>query len=102
MERAKKRVEALYEKGVKNAYIYGEKDILYDSSTGKGGLNVFYLLEDKPEIYGLPPSPKIPSKSVFKTSTLSILSAFLIGLAGIFSFRDKRIREVQKNEGIKR
>lgn len=101
MERAKKRVATLHERGVKEAYIYGDKDILYDPATEKGGLNVFYLLVDKPEVYGLPANPQIPSKTVPKSSAFSILTAFIVGLIGIFSFRDKRIREIQKNENLR-
>lgn len=98
IERAKKRVEVLHERGVKNAYLYGQgtgeygEKILQDSRTGKGGLNVFYLLEDKPEVYGLPPSPQIPHKTVFASSVFSIVAALLVGLAGIFSFRERGMR----------
>jgi len=104
-ERAKKRLEGLHERGVKEAYLYGqgagdygEGNILYDSSRQKGGLNVFYLLVDRPEVYGLPSSPKIPKKSVPKSSAFSILSAILVGLAGIFSFRDRRMQAIQREE----
>jgi formate dehydrogenase iron-sulfur subunit len=27
-----------------------------------GGLNAFFLLVDRPEVYGLPPDPKMPSR----------------------------------------
>src|ERR671937_76250 len=48
--RADQRVAALQQAGQKDAYIYGKEDIV-------GGLNAFFLLLDKPEVYGLPSSP---------------------------------------------
>ncbi len=52
----KSRVQALQAKGANNAYLYGEKEM--------GGLHVMYVLEDKPEVYGLPAAPRIPEVSV--------------------------------------
>jgi formate dehydrogenase iron-sulfur subunit len=57
-ERAKQRVEHLHEIGLKEAYLYGESA---ESQPGTGGLNAFFLLVDKPEVYNLPPAPEVPT-----------------------------------------
>src|SRR4029077_6020226 len=57
-KRAQSRVESLQNQVVANAQLYGaDENIL-------GGLNSFYLLVDKPETYGLPSDPKVPSRMV--------------------------------------
>jgi formate dehydrogenase iron-sulfur subunit len=57
-ERAEKRVRKLHELGVTNAYLYGADA---ESQPGTGGLNAFFLLVDKPEVYNLPPDPVVPT-----------------------------------------
>lgn len=57
-ERAKQRVEHLHDTGLKEAYLYGESA---ESQPGTGGLNAFFLLLDKPEVYNLPPAPEVPT-----------------------------------------
>jgi formate dehydrogenase iron-sulfur subunit len=47
-ETANKRVALLHEQGIKEANLYGADDEVY------GGLNAFFLLMDKPEVYRLP------------------------------------------------
>jgi formate dehydrogenase iron-sulfur subunit len=56
--RARARVEHLHEMGVKEAYLYGADA---ESQPGTGGLNAFFLLVDKPEVYNLPPDPEVPT-----------------------------------------
>jgi len=83
-------VEQLHQDGENRAYLYGADEKML------GGLNSFYLLVDKPEVYGLPPDPKLPSRNLFRGSLFAMLGAILIGLAGIFNFRDRGGRgEVQ-------
>ena len=53
MAEGRKRVQALKDKGYKNAYLYGDKEV--------GGLHVMYVLDDSPEVYGLPVAPKVPA-----------------------------------------
>jgi len=48
-QRAQGRVDQLHQRGESRAYIYGDDSML-------GGLNSFYLLVDKPEVYGCPPT----------------------------------------------
>jgi formate dehydrogenase iron-sulfur subunit len=77
------RVGQLHERGEKRAYLYGAEEKML------GGLNSFFLLVDKPEVYGLPPDPKLPSRNVTPSSLWSALGAVVIGLMGIFSFRNR-------------
>jgi formate dehydrogenase iron-sulfur subunit len=58
-ERAHKRVEALHAAGVTDAYLYG---VDAENQPGTGGLNAFFLLVDKPEVYNLPPDPVAPRR----------------------------------------
>jgi formate dehydrogenase iron-sulfur subunit len=58
-ERARERVETLHERGVKEAYLYG---VDADNQPGTDGLNAFFLLVDRPEVYNLPPDPVVPTK----------------------------------------
>ena len=60
--RAQKRVEQLHQTGEKRAYLYGADEKML------GGLNSFYLLVDKPEVYGLPPDPKMPTRNLVSSS----------------------------------
>ncbi len=53
------RVEKLQSLGVKEAYLYG---VDAENQPGTGGLNAFFLLLDKPEVYNLPPDPVVPTK----------------------------------------
>ena len=54
-ERARKRVEVLHERGVTDAYLYGDVP-----SETYSELNSFYLLVDRPSVYGLPDVPRNP------------------------------------------
>jgi formate dehydrogenase iron-sulfur subunit len=82
--RADERVTQLHANGEKDAYIYGDENIL-------GGLNSFYLLVDEPEVYGLPANPKLPSKNLWPSSVLSMAGAAIIGALGLMSFRQRRM-----------
>jgi formate dehydrogenase iron-sulfur subunit len=54
-QRAKERVEELHRRGVPGAHLYGETP-----SETYSGLNSFYLLVDRPSVYGLPDKPVNP------------------------------------------
>ncbi|CAN5769852.1 4Fe-4S dicluster domain-containing protein [soil metagenome] len=60
-ERAEERVATLHERGVEAAYLYGVDAV---NQPGTQGLNAFFLLVDKPEVYNLPPDPVAPRKKV--------------------------------------
>src|SRR5262249_36507916 len=61
-KKAESRVTQLRREGVNAARLYGADEKVL------GGLNAFYLLVDKPETYGLPSSPRLPSRSVPRSS----------------------------------
>jgi formate dehydrogenase iron-sulfur subunit len=82
-QRAEERVAQLHRERVNEAYLYGADDKVL------GGLNAFYLLVDKPEIYGLPSDPKLPSRSVARSSFWSIFTAVMTGLGMLFAFRSR-------------
>jgi formate dehydrogenase iron-sulfur subunit len=90
--RATARVQQLQGMGVSKAYLYGADEKIL------GGLNAFYLLVDEPEVYGLPSSPRLPSRSVPPSSAFSIITALLMALAAVFSFRNRRGDEDEADE----
>jgi formate dehydrogenase iron-sulfur subunit len=81
--RARERVEQLHRAGQTEAYLYGADESVL------GGLNAFYLLVDRPETYGLPLNPQLPSRRVPRSSLWSVVTAFLAGLGMLFAFRDR-------------
>ncbi len=68
----KKRVAALQAKGWVNAYLYGDKEL--------GGLHVIYVLDDSPEVYGLPLNPQVPAAAVVWQNVIQPLGWVLGGL----------------------
>jgi formate dehydrogenase iron-sulfur subunit len=54
-EQASKRVEQLHERGVPQAYLYGDV-----ASETYSAMHSFYLLVDRPSVYGLPDAPFNP------------------------------------------
>jgi formate dehydrogenase iron-sulfur subunit len=78
---ARQRVAKLHENGMQEAYLYGADAA---SQPGTEGLNAFFLLVDKPEVYNLPPNPVVPTKTVKETWrsfgwTVAGLAAVAIG-----------------------
>ncbi|HLH38999.1 MAG TPA: 4Fe-4S dicluster domain-containing protein [Bryobacteraceae bacterium] len=57
--KARKRLEQLHQAGVHEAYLYGASA---EEQPGTEGLNAFFLLLDRPEVYNLPPDPVAPTK----------------------------------------
>jgi formate dehydrogenase iron-sulfur subunit len=91
-DRAQKRVEQLHQTGEKRAYLYGADEKVL------GGLNSFYLLVDKPEVYGLPPDPKMPTRNLESGTWFSALGAILVGLIGVINFRNRGARLAAREE----
>jgi formate dehydrogenase iron-sulfur subunit len=54
-----------------------------------GGLNSFFLLVDRPEVYGLPIDPRLPSRNLRWSTALSAAGALVVGLLGLFTFRER-------------
>jgi formate dehydrogenase iron-sulfur subunit len=77
------RLAQLRQQGMTKAELYGADDKIL------GGLNAFYLLPDKPEVFGLPPDPKLPSRSVARSAFWSIFTAFMTALGVLFTFRNR-------------
>jgi formate dehydrogenase iron-sulfur subunit len=87
-QRAERRVQQLHSGGETRAYLYGADEKIL------GGLNSFYLLVDKPEVYGLPRDPKLPSHNLFLSWVFSSLGAVVLGLFGLVSLRKRRMDEI--------
>jgi formate dehydrogenase iron-sulfur subunit len=85
--RAQKRADQLKGQGVA-AYLYGD-----DPNGALGGLNAFYLLIDKPEVYGLPANPQLPSRNLKKSGLLSVASAAVLGVLALVGIRKQRMDE---------
>lgn len=75
---ARKRVAELHELGMVEAYLYGEDAA---SQPGTQGLNAFFLLLDKPEVYNLPPDPVVPTRNARESWTS--FAAAVLGLAAV-------------------
>ncbi len=58
-ERAAGRLGVLREAGVAEARLYGA-----DEEDGVGGFGAFFLLLDRPEVYGLPPDPVVTTRDL--------------------------------------
>jgi formate dehydrogenase iron-sulfur subunit len=86
MALADRRVAELRAQGVP-AYIYGKEEIV-------GGLNCFFLLVDRPEVYGLPSRPELPSSNVPEGFAVSALTAGVLAVSGVVSFRKRRMDEM--------
>lgn len=82
------RVADLRAQGV-DAYIYGKDEIV-------GGLNCFFLLVDKPEVYGLPARPELPSKNIAAGFAGSAVAAAALAVTGIASFRHARMEKMSE------
>ena len=67
------RVQYLMSRGKSNANLYGENEL--------DGLHVMYVLEDSPDVYGLPVSPKVSSAAVAWKDVLQPVGWALGGLA---------------------
>lgn len=58
-QRAEHRVDALHAAGITDARLYGD-----GPDDGVGGTGAFFLLLDKPEVYGLPPDPIVTTRDL--------------------------------------
>jgi formate dehydrogenase iron-sulfur subunit len=92
-KKAVARVSQLHRQGVDKAHLYGADEKIL------GGLNSFYLLVDRPEVYGLPANPKLPSRSVPRSSLWAILTAILTTLGVLFAFRTRTQRHPEATPG---
>jgi formate dehydrogenase iron-sulfur subunit len=85
--RARRRVEQLRERGVAEAYLYGESAA---SQPGTEGLHAFFLLCDAPEAYNLPPDPVVPTTKIVQSwwaMAAGVLSLAALALGSVFTAR---------------
>ena len=80
---ARERQGILHERGVSEARLYGVDDDILD-----GGLNSFFLLLEKPEVYNLPENPPRPSNNVAPASFWTVVVGVLLALVGLVFFRE--------------
>ena len=81
-EMAVQRVGQLHARGVEEAYLYGVDEA---NQPGTEGLNAFFLLVDKPEVYNLPPDPVIPTKMVGGSWISTLLACMWMALMAVFA-----------------
>jgi len=82
-ERAAGRLEHLVETGGSRAQLYGA-----DPDDGVGGFGAFFLLLDRPEVYGLPPDPVVPTRDAGRVwrmagAAAGVLVAGIAALVGL-------------------
>ena len=85
---ADKRLAHLQQAGYGNAQLYGRDAKVY------GGLNAFFLLMDKPEVYGLPTgeSAQLPSRNNVGGYVGGLIAAALALVGGMIAIRRRRER----------
>ncbi len=86
-DRARKRVDQLHEGGLQEAYLYGEDKA---SQPGTEGLNAFFLLVDRPEVYNLPPDPVVPTKKAgdaWRSMGLAAVGLAVAAIGSVFASR---------------
>jgi formate dehydrogenase iron-sulfur subunit len=79
VERAKRRVVELHERGLETAYLYGAGDEGADQLAG--GLGAFFLLTEPPERFGLPAQADSPVQAAMPVATAAGLAAGAAALA---------------------
>ncbi|GAC1474194.1 MAG: 4Fe-4S dicluster domain-containing protein [Isosphaeraceae bacterium] len=85
-DRARHRVEQLHATGASDAYLYGADDKIL------GGLNAFYLLMDRPEVYGLPSADavRLPSRTVWPSALKSMATSLVMVLGAFLTFTRRK------------
>jgi formate dehydrogenase iron-sulfur subunit len=71
--------------GYGEANIYGYKEA--------GGLNVFYLFLDRPQVYGQTEAVVVPQRRLPVSSAVTIAGALALGGAALVSFRERGSKE---------
>ena len=85
LARARQRVDALHERGVPIAYVYGDRAV---GGTGKiDGLNAFFILTAPSEVYNLPRQPELPQRQVLPAFLATAGAALALGVAAYAALR---------------
>lgn len=85
--KADARLAQLKGLGQDKANIYGYSEA--------AGLNVFYLLLDRPSVYGQPENPVVPQRRLGFSTVVTALGAVFMGLAALISFRERGVRRAE-------
>ncbi len=84
-QRATRRVEQLRDAGVESARLYGD-----DPYDGVGGDGAFFLLLDRPEVYGLPPDPVVSTRDLAAMWRRAGAAALTMAIGAIAAFAGGR------------
>jgi len=84
-ERANARVEQLHQAGIMDARLYGN-----DPDDGVGGTGAFFLLLDKPEVYGFPPDPVVTTRDLPDMYGRAVAAAVTLLAGAAISFLGRR------------
>ncbi|RKQ37197.1 4Fe-4S dicluster domain-containing protein [Kocuria tytonis] len=79
LESAQQRVAQLHEQGRTEARLYGA-----NPKDGVGGTGSIFLLLDEPEVYGLPPDPRVPTADLprmYKRAGMAVAGMLALGVA---------------------
>ncbi len=86
--KARERLAQLHDRGVHDAYLYG---VDAENQPGTEGLNCFFLLVDRPEVYKLPPDPVAPAKKAPETwLAMAVAGVVMAGAAALAAARGAR------------
>jgi formate dehydrogenase iron-sulfur subunit len=86
--RAQLRVQDLQRQGESRAYLYGTPNDGHTEAIG--GLNAFFLLLDRPEVYRLPNHPVLPSRNNVSGWVSGWVSGLVALTLGALAFRKHR------------
>jgi formate dehydrogenase iron-sulfur subunit len=82
---AQRRVAELHAQGLTEARLYGAND-----KDGVGGTGSIFLLLDEPEVYGLPPDPRVPTADLPRMFNRAGLAAAGMLVAGALALLGRR------------
>lgn len=82
---AQDRVQQLRSQGMTEARLYGA-----NPNDGVGGTGSVFLLLDEPEVYGLPPDPRVPTADLPQMYRQAVLAAAGMAAAAALSFLGRR------------
>ena len=82
-DRARARTETLHAQGFADARLYGDENG-EGATNGIRSLYSFFLLMDRPNVYGLPSAPRLPSHSILPSALASLAAgAALVGATAL-------------------
>jgi formate dehydrogenase iron-sulfur subunit len=85
VDRAKERVAELHEQGRTEARLYGANE-----HDGVGGIGSVFLLLDEPEVYGLPPDPRVCTADLMTMFKRAGVAAAGMAGAAVLAFWSSR------------